>query len=63
MERLTRFPFKQILKIAGSGAYAQYRNFYDESEQNIRTLIDTFWINKITLIHSGRNYARNIFSN
>ncbi|AHN67571.1 6-hydroxymethylpterin diphosphokinase MptE-like protein [Treponema pallidum] len=63
VERLTRFPFKQILKIAGSGAYAQYRNFYDESEQNIRTLIDTFWINKITLIHSGRNYARNIFSN
>lgn len=55
--------FKKVIRINFSAGAALYEDFYKSLEAFASEYISRFWINKLTLIQFGRNYARNIFKN
>ncbi|EFW36913.1 6-hydroxymethylpterin diphosphokinase MptE-like protein [Treponema phagedenis] len=63
IENLPLFPFKQVLCIEGSAGTFFYRDFYENAETFAREAVKRYWVNKATLIHLGKKYARNFFAN
>ncbi len=63
IESLSDYPFKKIIHIEGSAGSALNADFYRNLLNAADELIRIFWRNRMTLMHLGRNYARNIFSN
>lgn len=63
IESLPLFPFKKCVNFACSGGVQLYQDFYDQVGRYAEELISRFWINRLTLIHLGRNYAHNTFRN
>ncbi len=54
---------RRVLRIDFSGAVNLNRAFYDELTDKTREFVSRYWINRLTLIQFGRNYARNFFKN
>ncbi|MGF7107623.1 DUF115 domain-containing protein [Treponema pedis] len=54
---------KKIIRLDFSAGAALYGDFYKTVEDFTSEYISRFWINKLTLIQFGRNYARNVFKN
>ncbi|MEL3907055.1 MAG: DUF115 domain-containing protein [Treponema sp.] len=63
IETLPLFPFKKCISIICSGGALLYKDFYDRVQHYAEELITRFWINRLTLIQLGRNYAHNTFRN
>lgn len=54
---------RRVLKIDFSAGAAFYPEFYAQIEAFTEDYISRYWINRLTLIRFGRNYARNFFKN
>ncbi|MGP1576569.1 MAG: 6-hydroxymethylpterin diphosphokinase MptE-like protein [Treponema sp.] len=61
--KLPLFPFKKCIAVQCSGGTTLYCEFYAAVQKYVDDFISRFWINRLTLIQLGRNYARNIFRN
>lgn len=55
--------FKYCLPIDFSGATNFYQNTKQDIIYNIDKSINQFWTNRLTLVHLGRLYSRNLFKN
>ncbi|UTC64070.1 motility associated factor glycosyltransferase family protein [Treponema sp. OMZ 788] len=54
---------RRVVKIDFSGGAALNQAFYSQAFDFISQYISQTWINRLTLIQFGRNYARNFFKN
>lgn len=63
IQKLPLFPFKKCIAVQCSGGTNLYTKFYDSLKKYTDDFISRFWINRLTLIQMGRNYARNTFRN
>ena len=60
---LPGYPFRRCVRIDLSGGSRLNPDFYDSFFARADSLISTFWKNRMTLMHLGRTYARNLFMN
>ncbi len=63
IEQLPLFPFKKSITITCSAGIKTNPVFYENVQKYTNELLSRFWINRLTLIQLGRNYAHNIFRN
>lgn len=56
-------PFRQVIRLDFSAGAGLYESFYSDIEYFTKEYISRYWINKLTLIQFGKNYALNIFKN
>ncbi|EMB23784.1 hypothetical protein HMPREF9723_00922 [Treponema denticola OTK] len=54
---------RRVIRIDFSGGAALNQSFYSQAFDFISQYISQIWINRLTLIQFGRNYARNFFKN
>lgn len=54
---------RRVIRIDFSGGAALSQSFYSQAFDFISQYISQIWINRLTLIQFGRNYARNFFKN
>ena len=54
---------RRVIRIDFSGGAALNQSFYSQAFDCISQYISQIWINRLTLIQFGRNYARNFFKN
>ncbi|UTY30523.1 6-hydroxymethylpterin diphosphokinase MptE-like protein [Treponema putidum] len=54
---------RRVIRIDFSGGAAFNQTFYSQAFDFISQYISQIWINRLTLIQFGRNYARNFFKN
>jgi len=54
---------RRVIRIDFSGGAALNQSFYSQAFDFISQYISQVWINRLTLIQFGRNYARNFFKN
>ncbi|UTC67382.1 MULTISPECIES: motility associated factor glycosyltransferase family protein [unclassified Treponema] len=54
---------RRVIRIDFSGGAALNQTFYSQAFDFISQYISQTWINRLTLIQFGRNYARNFFKN
>ncbi len=54
---------RRMIKIDFSGGANLNKEFYNELTDKTGEFISRYWINRLTLIQFGRNYARNFFKN
>ncbi len=62
-EEIGKQQIRRALRIDFSGGSALYKEFYDQLTNMTSEFISRYWINRLTLIQFGRNYARNFFKN
>jgi hypothetical protein len=55
--------FRRIVTVKLNGGYMLYRNFYNTFCSNAEIFLQSFWKNRMTTIHMGRLWCRNIFLN
>ena len=55
--------FRRAVFLRLNRGYMLNRKFYDSFFKNSETLINSFWKNRMTTIHMGRLWLKNIFSN
>ena len=60
---IKRKKIRRVIRIDFSGGAALNQSFYSQAFDFISQYISQIWINRLTLIQFGRNYARNFFKN
>lgn len=63
IEGLPGYPFRRCVRIDLSGGGRLNQEFYDSLFAHVDSLISTFWKNRMTLMHLGRTYSRNLLAN
>lgn len=63
IEGLPGYPFRRCVRIDLSGGGRLNQEFYDSLFAHVDSLISTFWKNRMTLMHLGRTYSRNLLVN
>ena len=63
LESLGLWRFRRVKQVILNGGYALDRETYDEIHQAVDLHIRKYWQNRMTLIHLGRLWIRNILCN
>jgi hypothetical protein len=63
LARLSPGSFRRVVRLDLCGAARLYPEFYREVESYLAREIRVYWQNKMTLIHLGLLYVRNLFAN
>ncbi|HOV64183.1 MAG TPA: DUF115 domain-containing protein, partial [Spirochaetia bacterium] len=62
-ERIGAWRFRRVRLIPLNGGYALYKTVYDAIEAQLDTVIQTYWRNRMTLMHMGPLWVKNVFLN
>ena len=62
-QKIKEKKFRRVIRLDFSAGAALNKSFYSGIEYFTKEYISRYWINKLTLIQFGKNYALNIFKN
>jgi hypothetical protein len=63
LERLRPASFRRVVTLTLCGGARLYPDFYKKVEEYLRREVNSYWQNKMTLIHMGTIYVKNLIAN